>query len=77
MLRNGKNAFHYAARSWMYLIIILFALFCLVPFLLVLSSSFSNESYIIANGYQLFPRAFDLAAYKDDSAGALLLLCRQ
>lgn len=50
--------------SLMYMIVILFAIFCAVPFLLVLSSSFTNEESILQYGYNLFPREFDVSAYQ-------------
>jgi putative aldouronate transport system permease protein len=61
---GGYRVLQFAARTWMYLIIIIFSLFCVIPFLLVLGSSFTNESYIAANGYQLIPRDFDISAYR-------------
>lgn len=42
----------------------LVALFCIVPMVLLVSSSFSNEGRIIHEGYSLLPRQFDLTAYK-------------
>lgn len=40
------------------------ALICLVPFIMVLSGSFSSESAITANGFSLLPQEFSLEAYK-------------
>ncbi|WP_123039394.1 carbohydrate ABC transporter permease [Cohnella candidum] len=40
------------------------AVFCLFPFILVVSSSLTQESTIIENGYQLFPSAFSTEAYR-------------
>lgn len=42
----------------------LLALICLIPFLMVLSGSFSSETAIAANGFSLFPQDFSLEAYK-------------
>lgn len=42
----------------------LVALFCIIPIVLLVSSSFSNEGRIIHEGYSLVPRQFDLTAYK-------------
>jgi putative aldouronate transport system permease protein len=44
-------------------IILLFTAFCTVPFLLVLSSSFTAESAITRYGFNLIPRQFDTKAY--------------
>lgn len=40
------------------------ALMCLVPFLMIVSGSFSSEAAISANGFSLFPQDFSLEAYK-------------
>ena len=37
---------------------------CLLPFLLVLSGSFSDQTSILTHGYQLIPETFSLDAYK-------------
>lgn len=39
-------------------------LFCLIPFLLVVSGSISDEGEILRHGYSIFPRGFSLDAYK-------------
>ncbi len=46
------------------LLVCLFALACAIPFLIVLSSSFSEEREIIRHGYSLFPRGFTLDSYR-------------
>lgn len=47
-----------------YLIIILFAVCCLIPFLLVIAASFTEETALVKNGYHLFPTEFSVNAYK-------------
>lgn len=47
-----------------YLLLTIISLFCLVPFILVLSASLTDESSIIKDGYQLIPTVFSLEAYK-------------
>lgn len=42
----------------------LFCLFVLVPFIMMLSSSFETESNIVKYGFSLYPRDFTLASYK-------------
>lgn len=42
----------------------LLALMCLIPFLMVLSGSFSSEEAITANGFSLLPQDFSWEAYK-------------
>lgn len=48
----------------LYTILILVAICCLYPFLLVLGSSFQSESEIISSGYKAFPKSPTLTAYK-------------
>ncbi|WP_248928152.1 carbohydrate ABC transporter permease [Paenibacillus hamazuiensis] len=47
-----------------YLLLGVFAVLCVVPFLMVLSSSLTNEQEIIRNGYTLIPKSMTLEAYK-------------
>lgn len=47
-----------------YPLLCLFALVCVVPFVLIIASSFTSESYIIKNGYVLWPKEFSTAAYE-------------
>lgn len=42
----------------------LIALFCLVPFIMIVSGSFSSEEAIIKNGFSFLPQDFSLEAYK-------------
>jgi putative aldouronate transport system permease protein len=42
----------------------LIALVCLVPFIMIVSGSFSSESAIIKNGFSLLPQDFSLEAYR-------------
>ena len=46
------------------IIFIILSLLSIIPFLLVLSVSFSNESIILNEGYRLIPKEFSLDAYK-------------
>ncbi|MBO4297630.1 MAG: carbohydrate ABC transporter permease [Clostridia bacterium] len=41
----------------------LFALFCVLPFIMILSASFTSEGYIALNGYSLFIHDFSPEAY--------------
>ena len=47
-----------------YAFILLFALFCLLPFLMVIIVSFTEEKSITLNGYSFFPQAWSAAAYR-------------
>lgn len=44
-------------------VILLFAISCTIPFILVLSSSFTSEASILRYGYNIFPRQFSTMAY--------------
>ncbi|WP_416285439.1 carbohydrate ABC transporter permease [Paenibacillus barengoltzii] len=46
-----------------YVALTLLAVFCIFPFILVLSSSLTDESKIIEDGFQLIPTSFSLEAY--------------
>lgn len=46
-----------------YVVTGLFSLYCLLPVLMIISSSFTSESYIIKNGFSLFPKEFSVEAY--------------
>ncbi|MFB7249880.1 carbohydrate ABC transporter permease [Microbacterium sp. NPDC056234] len=51
-------------RGISYVWITLFALFCLLPFVLIVSASFSSESAIRSDGFGLWPKEFTFAAYE-------------
>ncbi|OMC72497.1 sugar ABC transporter permease [Paenibacillus sp. FSL H7-0326] len=42
---------------------IAFSLFCLIPFVLLISASFTDQEEIIAHGYSFIPRDFSIDAY--------------
>jgi len=54
----------YALRGISYVFITFFSLFCLLPFVLILSASFSSEAAIRESGFGLFPKDFTLDAYE-------------
>ncbi len=47
-----------------YIVVTIFSLLCLIPFILVISSSMTSEAYILRYGYTLFPQDFSLEGYK-------------
>ncbi|QYR19475.1 carbohydrate ABC transporter permease [Paenibacillus sp. sptzw28] len=51
-------------KALFYLLLTLFSLYCLLPFVTVISSSFSTETSILKYGYSIFPKEFTLDAYK-------------
>jgi putative aldouronate transport system permease protein len=46
-----------------YLIIIAFAALCVIPFIMIIMGSFTEESEIVKHGYQLFPQVLSTEAY--------------
>ena len=59
MVDKGKT-FQVAAN----LIMIVLTLFCLLPFLLLIISSITQENALVRNGSSFFPEQIDFAAYK-------------
>lgn len=47
-----------------YIVVTIFAIACLFPFALMITSSFMKEREIVAEGYKLFPKELTLSAYK-------------
>lgn len=44
--------------------LIIFSLCCLIPFLIIVGSSFESQGQIMKTGYTIIPKAFTLEAYK-------------
>lgn len=59
MVDRGK-AFQIIANLTM----ILLMLFCLIPFLLLIISSITQENSLVRNRYSFFPEKIDFSAYK-------------
>lgn len=51
-------------NGFFYLFISVFAIACLIPFILVISSSLTQEQALTTYGYSLWPKEFSLDAYK-------------
>lgn len=66
-ISNNKSNLVYNVIA--YSSIILFSLFCLLPFWLMVAGAFTNETSIIQNGYQLFPKNLSLSAFETIFAG--------
>jgi putative aldouronate transport system permease protein len=47
-----------------YLVVLVFSIICLMPFIMVLTGSVSNEQDIYKYGYTLIPKHFDLISYR-------------
>ena len=51
-------------KSIGYPLLFIFAVLCLVPFILIIMCSFTDEEMIIRFGYNLWPRKFSLGSYQ-------------
>lgn len=51
-------------RGFGYAFITLYAVCCIIPFLIIISSSFTSEAVIRAEGVQIIPKDISLEAYK-------------
>ena len=47
-----------------YIFVVIIALLGVIPFIMLLSGSFTSESYIVNHGYSLIPKEFSVNAYK-------------
>lgn len=54
----------YFVKSFAYIFISLLAIACLIPFLLMIGTSFTSESAVREFGFNLWPKEFDLLAYR-------------
>ena len=61
-------------RIVLHAILMILALFCLLPFLLLFASSFSSEASLIKYGYSFFPREFSLSAYEYMFSSSIAIL---
>ena len=50
-------------KACFYIIIGIFAIACLFPFLLMITSSFMSEKEIVSEGYKLIPKTISFSAY--------------
>ena len=47
-----------------YTMVALLSIISILPFVMLISGSFSSESYIVNNGYPIFPKQFNTVAYQ-------------
>ncbi len=59
-------------RGFGYIIITLYALACVFPFLIIIGTSFTSEDIIRSEGVKLIPEGFTLAAYDMVCKGGLI-----
>ena len=53
-----------AFNIFVHALLVFLILCCMVPFWLLIASSFTSEASLVKNGYSLIPKEFSLAAYK-------------
>ena len=64
-----KKKFH-ISYGIMHIVLILLTAVCVIPLLLVVGISFTDEQSLMSNGYNLIPKDFSLDAYKYVFTGA-------
>lgn len=62
------------SQTLMHLVMIILTLACLLPFLLMIIASFTDESTLVRNGYSFFPEKLSLETYRYifQSSGTIL-----
>jgi len=61
---NIKNQLSLPASLGINIFFIVYSLLCIVPLILIIMVSISDESTVVREGYQFIPSKFDLAAYQ-------------
>lgn len=61
---KNRSRFDDSTHLLVHLFFIVFCLVCIIPFMTVVSASFSNEKDLLLNGFPVWPREWDLTAYK-------------
>lgn len=56
---NSAKIFHVAA----FLILLILAIVCILPIILIVVASFTDETTLLADGYRFFPKKYGLEAY--------------
>ena len=59
-------------RAFGYILITFYALACIFPFLIIIGTSFTNESVIRAEGVQLIPKEFTTRSYEMVMRGGMI-----
>jgi putative aldouronate transport system permease protein len=59
-----SNQLGFAASAGINIFFIIYSILCIIPLLLIIAVSISNEGSVVRNGYKFIPEQFDLAAYQ-------------
>ncbi|KAA8745387.1 carbohydrate ABC transporter permease [Paenibacillus sp. UASWS1643] len=62
-MENNKLNSAPVFKAFSYIVVSLIAILCLLPFIVLISGSVSDEGQVLAKGYSFFPRGFSLDAY--------------
>lgn len=62
--RNKRSRDKIIFDSIAYIVLFVVAMACLIPFIMVVSGSFSSEDAILKNGFGIIPKEFSTQAYK-------------
>lgn len=72
MSLNDRVKFKFSiSKLTICLVISVFSLFCLLPFIVILSASFTDGDTLIKSGYGLWPQKFSILAYKMVFSGSV------
>src|SRR5690606_37013019 len=61
---NPMNQLPLAASWGIHIFFIIYSLLCIIPLVLIIAVSFSNEESVIREGYKFIPSQLDLSAYE-------------
>jgi putative aldouronate transport system permease protein len=62
--RDTDLIMNWLGRFSVHIVVLILSLLCLIPLLLIISASFTNETALTRNGYQLLPSEFSTTAYE-------------
>ncbi len=63
-IKHNDNIPNSTSKLLIHLVFILFSLLCVVPFIIIISISFSSDSYIRLHGYSMIPKVLNLNGYR-------------
>lgn len=61
---NPRNRLSSPASAGIHVFFILYSLLCIIPVILIIMVSISDEATVVREGYQFFPSKLDLGAYE-------------
>jgi multiple sugar transport system permease protein/putative aldouronate transport system permease protein len=62
-MKIREDKWTYIVRAIAYVFVTIFAILCLIPFMLMISGSFSTETIVTVSGFGILPKGFTLDAY--------------